>query len=320
MLILSEKEIAQAASLLKAGKVIAFPTETVYGLGASIFQPDAIADIFRVKGRPQDNPLIAHISHLDQVHQIAQEIPDLFYALADIFFPGPLTIVLRKKAHVPSIVSAGLNSIALRMPSHPIAQQLIEWVGEPIVAPSANISGKPSATCCQHVIDDFEGKIAAVIEGGKTYYGIESTVISLIDDIPVLLRPGAVSSVMIEQVIKRPVLYPSSNLESAPPPSPGMKYRHYAPKAPVSLFKDLAQLLQGVGKDPNVPKMILSREPPSCSLPASYHWFPLNASDFYARLRQADDAHYCEILICCDEQTLLDLALMNRILKASSCI
>ena len=218
--IFHESQIEEAVSLLRMGKIIAFPTETVYGLGASIFQPNAISEIFKVKGRPQDNPLIAHVSNLEQVELIAQEIPPTFYDLADRFFPGPLTVVLKKRECVPPIVSAGLQSIALRMPSHRIARKLIESLGEPIVAPSANISGTPSSTRCEHVVEDFKGKIAGVIDGGPAVYGIESTVISLIDDIPVLLRPGAVSLEQLEEVIGKPLLTPSA-LDLSTPLSPG---------------------------------------------------------------------------------------------------
>ncbi len=314
-LILTENEIAQAALLLKEGNVVAFPTETVYGLGASIFQPDAIARIFQVKGRPQDNPLIAHVSSYEQIQRIAHEIPPIFNLLAEALFPGPLTVVLKRRQDVPSIVSAGLDTIALRMPSHPIARQLIEALGEPIVAPSANISGIPSATRCSHVIDDFDGKIAAVIDGGSTQFGIESTVISLVGPIPVLLRPGAISVERIEQVIQRPVRLACASDLSAPS-SPGMKYRHYAPKTPIALFKDSVAMLNAL--ESTQPKMVLSRQPLPFAIPPACHRFALNASDFYSLLRQADANGYAEILIFCDEQTLADPALMNRILKASS--
>ncbi|MBX3720052.1 MAG: threonylcarbamoyl-AMP synthase [Parachlamydiales bacterium] len=316
--ILSEAQITEAASLLKSGSIVAFPTETVYGLGASIFQPQAISNIFKVKGRPQDNPLIAHVSSLEQVERIAQDIPDVFYSLAERFFPGPLTVVLKKNECVPSIVSAGLNSIALRMPSHPIARTLIEAVGEPIVAPSANISGTPSSTRCEHVIHDFDGKIAAVIDGGSAHYGIESTVISLIGEDPMLLRPGAVSTEQLEEVLQKKLIIPSA-LDLSTPLSPGMKYRHYAPRTPVHLFKESRLLSESVCNDPMKTRMILSREELTFDLPAACHWFALNAHDLYALLRQADSVGYQEIAIFCDELTLFDLALMNRILKAASC-
>lgn len=307
--VLTCDDLAYAADLLKRGEVVAFPTETVYGLGASIFQPQAISKIFTVKGRPSDNPLIAHVSNFQQIAQIAQDIPQVFYALAEAFFPGPLTVVLRKKSCVPHCVSAGLDSIALRMPRHPVALGLIEALGEPIVAPSANLSGKPSSILCQHVLDDFSGKIAAVIDGGKTEYGIESTVISLIHEVPVLLRPGAISVASIEkvtQVIKQPV-------QEGIPIAPGMKYRHYAPKAPITLFfnkKEFFASPKALGTS-----FVLSREP--LQLPDACQWFPLNTADFYGILRQADASNCQSISIICDEPILQNHALMNRILKAS---
>lgn len=315
--ILNEQQIQEAAFLLKNGSIVAFPTETVYGLGASIFQPEAISEIFKVKGRPQDNPLIAHVSNLEQIEQIACNIPPVFYSLAGHFFPGPLTVVLRRQKCVPSSVSAGLNSIALRMPSHPIAHRLIESLGEPIVAPSANISGTPSSTCSEHVLQDFEGKIAAVIDGGAAYYGIESTVISLMDDNPILLRPGAVNLESLEKMLQKKLIIPSA-LDLSIPRSPGMKYRHYAPCTPLELFNESHALYEVVQNDPTMSRMILSREKLPFDLPRACQWFALNAPDFYARLRQADTAGYQQISIFCDEQTGYDLALMNRILKAAS--
>ena len=316
--ILHEGQISEAVLLLKRGEIVAFPTETVYGLGASIFQPKAISEIFKVKGRPQDNPLIAHVSDLEQIEKIALDIPPVFYALSQQFFPGPLTIVLKRRSSVPSLVSAGLNSIALRMPSHPIARSLIHELGEPIVAPSANISGTPSATRCEHVIQDFHGKIAAVIDGGPARYGIESTVISLIDDHPMLLRPGAIPIQQIEEVTGKQLLVPSA-LDVSTPLSPGMKYRHYAPRTPVHLFKETRGLQDAVDQDPTLSRMVLSREKLPFKLPSSCEWFALTAPDFYALLRQADEVGYQQIVIYCDELTLYDLALMNRILKAASC-
>ncbi len=317
--IFREDQIEEAARLLRKGEIVAFPTETVYGLGACIFQPDAISQIFKVKGRPQDNPLIAHVSDLDQVEHVACEIPSVFYDLADRFFPGPLTVVLKKRDCVPAIVSAGLSSIALRMPSHPIAHKLICAAGEPLVAPSANLSGMPSSTRYEHVIEDFKGKIAGVIDGGPAHYGIESTVISLIDDVPVLLRPGAVSLSQLEDAIGKTILTPSS-LDLSTVLSPGMKYRHYAPRTPVILFKELEPLKKALEANRSSARMVLSREQLPIAFSDSSHWFSLNAPDFYALLRQADAMGYDQILIYCDETTLFDLALMNRILKAASCI
>jgi L-threonylcarbamoyladenylate synthase len=313
--LLSPTELKRAAQLLTEGSLVAFPTETVYGLGARIFNPDAIELIFKVKGRPADNPLIAHVSSLEQVNQIAEGIPDAFHLLANAFFPGPLTVVLKRKPSVPPIVSAGLGSIALRMPSHPIALKLISLVGEPLVAPSANLSGKPSATQSEHVLEDFEGKIAAVIEGGKADLGIESTVISLLGEIPILLRPGTISKEQIEQVL-------GCSVESAPKDqgpflSPGIKYRHYSPKASIKIFQTFKEVQQYLNLYPNpMHRMFLSLHPPH-SFVHGIDPFILSAREFYSLLRFADQKKYQEILILCDEELQMQIALMNRLLRAA---
>jgi L-threonylcarbamoyladenylate synthase len=297
VLILSPDQIQEAADLLRQGKLVAFPTETVYGLGAPVFNPQAIAQIFLAKGRPADNPLIAHISSLDQVPLIACDIPDDFYKLAEAFFPGPLTVVLKKRPEVPGIVSGGLKTIAVRMPRHPVAQQLIALVGEPLVAPSANISGRPSSTSVAHVIADFDQKIAAVIDGGETEYGIESTVVSLIGK-PFLLRPGAISQEQIEAVLGLELQEGTDGEKRA---SPGTRYRHYAPRAAVKLFTELAAMqdyVQGRAR----------------CLPVS----DLKASRLYALLRQADIDGYEEVAIFCSPAAFADRALMDRLLKSSS--
>lgn len=313
--LLKPDEIHRAAELLRQGKLVAFPTETVYGLGAPIFNPDAVQSIFTAKGRPSDNPLIAHIHHLDQVKEIAQDIPDFFYRLADAFFPGPLATVLKKHSSVPSVASAGLDSIAVRMPAHSIASKLLECVGEPLVAPSANLSGKPSSTQAKHVLDDFEGKIAAVIDGGKTDIGIESTVISLLGPVPVLLRPGSISQEAIESVLGC-AIEKASSLHQGPVLSPGMKYRHYAPHTPVKLFCDLSHLNAYLIDQSYRQRMFLSRL--FASLPCPVDHFTLSSKDFYSRLRHADQKNYSEILILCDEEIQKDAGLMNRLTRCAA--
>lgn len=313
--LLEPTQIERAADLLKKGQLVAFPTETVYGLGASIFNPEAIQSIFKVKGRPSDNPLIAHIHNLNQVEVIAQEIPDSFYRLESAFFPGPLATILKKRSCVPSIASAGLDSIAVRMPSHPIALRLIELVGGPLVAPSANLSGKPSSTQAKHVIDDFNGKIAAVIDGGKTDVGIESTVISLLGARPVLLRPGSITKEAIEEVLGCSIEVASFSHQE-PVLSPGMKYRHYAPRTPVKVFQnpqDLKTYLQE--QLPQAQKMLLSRFPIVLSHPIDH--FVLSAKEFYSQLRHADEMRYDEILILCDEEIQKDAGIMNRLIRSA---
>lgn len=309
-------EIEQAANLLKMGELVAFPTETVYGLGAKLFDTEAILSIFKVKGRPSDNPLIAHVSSLSQVEEIADQIPDTFYTLAKQFFPGPLTVVLKRRQNVPGIVSAGLDSIAIRMPSHPIALRLIELVGEPLVAPSANLSGKPSSTQAKHVMEDFSGKIAAVVDGGKTEMGIESTVISLLGEKPILLRPGAITKERIEEVLGYSIESVSAS-HGEPALSPGMKYRHYAPIAPIKIFETIESLKDYlVGRLSPAPTMILWNEFHKLPFPG-LDPFVLSAKEFYSLLRLADKKQYHEILVLCNQELKSDAALMNRLTKAA---
>lgn len=313
--LLSSSDISRAAELLLQGEILAFPTETVYGLGALIFLPSAIEKIFIAKGRPSDNPLIAHISNLSQLTKIAKNIPDDFFLLYKAFFPGPLTVVLQKTDEVPSLVSAGLDSIALRMPSHPLALALIEKVGQPLVAPSANISGKPSSTEFNHVLHDFDGKISAIVKGDSSEIGIESTVISLLGDVPTILRPGHITKDQIQSVLKKPVAIASSDKTEGPVLSPGMKYKHYAPDAPVQLFYSKEDLLEYLKVAPIASRMLLSSSPlgeiDSCE------FFPLSAKTLYATLRRADAKGFSEVLVYCDKVITDDKALMNRLSRSA---
>lgn len=201
--IFSEKEIHQAAHLLKQGEIVAFPTETVYGLGGCIFDEKAVEKIYVAKGRPKAKPLSAHIADLSQVEQIGEEIPKEFYLLAEKFLPGPLTLIIKKKKHIPEIVSARTNTIGIRFPDHPIAQKLILAAGMPLVAPSANLSGRPSPVSAQYVLQDLEGKIAAVVDGGRCPLGVDSTVFDLVSF--TILRQGKITKEQIEEVLGRKI-------------------------------------------------------------------------------------------------------------------
>ncbi len=286
--VLKNFDLSPAIACLKKGLPIVFPTETVYGLGAPLFSEEAVRKVFAIKGRPPDNPLIVHIAILEDVKKISDGLDADFYTLAEVFWPGPLTIVVKRHPDVPAIVSAGQPSIAIRMPSHPIARRLIEAVGEPLVAPSANLSGRPSPTRVQDVLEDLNGKIPFVIDGGECDVGIESTVISLFHPIPTLLRPGIISHEMLEEVLNRKVALPEAD---GPILSPGMKYRHYAPKAPVRLVYKKEEL-----KGP---------------------FFVPTTKNLYAELRKADRLNVSQIEIFCDETVQKDAALMNRLLRAS---
>lgn len=230
------KTIEKAGSIIKSGGLVAFPTETVYGLGANALDEKAVTKIFEAKGRPQDNPLIIHINYITDLQKYAYVQDDRVYKLLERFWPGPLTVVLKKRSIVPDIISAGLDTVAVRCPSHPIARALINSAGVPIAAPSANTSGRPSPTKASHVYSDLNGKIDMILDGGSCDIGVESTVLSLAAQAPVLLRPGGVTLEELEEVLgrvetDRAVFEKIDALRKVS--SPGMKYRHYAPRAKV---------------------------------------------------------------------------------------
>ncbi len=235
----TDESLALAARLLADGKLVAFPTETVYGLGAHALDAKAVRGIFAAKGRPADNPLIVHIHERSQLDGIC-EVNDLALRLMGTFWPGPLTIILPRKAAVPDVVTAKLDTVAVRMPSHPVAMALLRACNLPIAAPSANLSGKPSPTSAKHVFDDMDGRIPLIIDGGESDVGLESTVISLVGEKPCILRPGGVTKAMLEEVIgpvdlAGSILRPLEKGEKAL--SPGMMYKHYSPDGQVTLIE-----------------------------------------------------------------------------------
>ena len=219
--------------IIKQGGTVAFPTETVYGVGADALNSEAVRKIFIAKGRPADNPLIVHISTEAQLREIAQDIPETAFTLMNTFWPGPLTLILNKKAFIPEITTCGLDTIAVRMPNNPLALGLIEESGTPIAAPSANLSGKPSPTTAEHVIADLNGKIDAIIDGGPAIIGVESTVLDLTSEIPELLRPGGISVEEIREHVGEVLVCDS--LKGDVVKSPGMKYTHYSPETSMVL-------------------------------------------------------------------------------------
>lgn len=229
-------DFVRAGNLLKNGEVVAIPTETVYGLAASAFSPEAVGKIFKAKGRPQDNPLIVHISDFDDLAEITEEVPESAVRLAENFWPGPLTMILKKNDKIPVEVTAGLSTVAVRFPSHKYARAVIEAAGVPLAAPSANLSGKPSPTSAQHVMRDLAGKIPMIIDGGECEVGLESTVVDLTGEKPMLLRPGAVTLSELCRVLGQVAVNPKISEEvdeGEKVASPGMKYKHYSPEAPV---------------------------------------------------------------------------------------
>ncbi|WP_066296742.1 L-threonylcarbamoyladenylate synthase [Bacillus sp. FJAT-29937] len=241
----SYPQIAQAADLLKNNEVVAFPTETVYGLGGNAENSEAVAKIFAAKGRPSDNPLIIHIAEEHQLNDFAKDISDQARLLIKEFWPGPLTLIFKKKEEkLSDQATAGLSTVAVRMPDHPVALAILKKSGLPIAAPSANRSGKPSPTTAEHVWEDLNGKIAGIVDGGQTGVGVESTVLDCTEEIPVILRPGAVTKEQIEAVIGE-VSVDAALLDAGQAPkSPGMKYRHYAPDAPLYLVNGSREFIQ----------------------------------------------------------------------------
>ena len=233
-----------AADILKKGELVAIPTETVYGLAADGLNPEAVAKIFQVKGRPQDNPLILHVTGSEQIDALCHDVPQSAYLLAEKFWPGPLTMVLPARNIVPSCTTAGLPTVAVRCPDSEITRQIIALAGCPIAAPSANISGKPSTTTAQHVLHDHQGKIPLVVDGGPCRVGVESTIVDLTEDRPRLLRPGGITpeqllEVLGDLVVDKAVTAQISKDEVVK--APGMKYRHYAPQCKVIIVAGSAQ-------------------------------------------------------------------------------
>ncbi|SHE58467.1 L-threonylcarbamoyladenylate synthase [Caldanaerobius fijiensis DSM 17918] len=233
--------LREAAKYILNGGIVAFPTETVYGLGANALNPLAVRKIFEAKGRPQDNPLIVHISDIEDVYKYAQKVPDNARTLMDKFWPGPMTLVFKKKNIIPDVITAGLDSVGIRIPSHPVARAFIKECGVPIAAPSANISGKPSPTKAEHVLEDLNGKIDAIIDGGSCDVGVESTVIDVTQSVPMILRPGGITSEQIRDAIGEVAIDPTIKgevmKEDFRPRAPGMKYKHYSPEAEVYIVK-----------------------------------------------------------------------------------
>lgn len=239
MLSADESSLNEAVRLLKSGEVVAIPTETVYGLGANALDETAVRKIFAAKGRPADNPLIVHISDFEQIRPLVKEIPELAYKCAEEFWPGPLTMIMPKSDIIPQVTSGGLDSVGIRMPSHKTAREIINKCGFPIAAPSANLSGSPSPTTAGHVYNDMNGRIPAIVDGGFSAVGVESTVISFEGDSIRVLRPGFVSAEDLKEITENVIIDKGvvAQLESgAIARSPGMKYKHYAPKADITII------------------------------------------------------------------------------------
>ncbi|WP_411954082.1 L-threonylcarbamoyladenylate synthase [Alkalibacillus sp. S2W] len=325
---LNNQAIHEAAERLKQGETIAFPTETVYGLGADATNDHAVSQIFQAKGRPADNPLIAHVGSSDLIYDYVTDVSEDAEALINAFWPGPLTLILPAKSKLAENVTAGLTTVGFRMPDHPVALALLQAANIPVAAPSANRSGKPSPTAAGHVLHDLDGKIYGVLDGGMTGVGVESTVIDMTLDPPMILRPGGVTQTEIEAVIGPVNLAPSLQAEDDAPRSPGMKYKHYAPDCPIWIvnggaerMKQVAHDLQQDGK--RVGFMVSDER--AIDLDQDHVYRLGSQKDLlaitrhlYDRLRQIDNSDYEIILAEAFPKDGIGEALMNRLEKAAS--
>ncbi|MGP4106169.1 L-threonylcarbamoyladenylate synthase [Virgibacillus sp. L01] len=318
--------ISEAAALLKDGQTVAFPTETVYGLGADATNETAVSGIFEAKGRPEDNPLIAHVATKKQLTSLVSSLSPIAEKLIDAFTPGPITFVLPSNGTCAENVTAGLSTIGVRLPDHPVANKLLKECGIPIAAPSANVSGKPSPTTADHVWTDLNGKIAGLVDGGPTGVGVESTVIDCTQEIPIILRPGGITKEQLEQVVGKVMLDPALANVSEKPKAPGMKYRHYAPEVPMWLVEGSSEKMQEVINDQRVQQNrvgVMASTLTSHKLEAD-RIISLGvdiaeiAANLYDALREFKDGEIDLILCETFPETSIGEAVMNRLKKAST--
>lgn len=322
-----QNEIQQAAEIIRAGGLVAFPTETVYGLGGNALDPDASRKIYEAKGRPSDNPLIAHVASRDGFEALCEiENRETFDALSKSFIPGPITVIQKKRHFIPDTVTAGHPTLAVRFPVHTVARALIRASGVPIAAPSANLSGRPSPTKAEHVIEDLDGRVDMIIDSGECSIGVESTIIHIAGKTPKLLRPGAVTLEMLRDVlgtVECDVGILEKISEDRRPLAPGMKYRHYAPKAPVIGVRGseddvLKYLEERLGEsecgilcfDGDLPKsdrvLTLGDKSDGCA----------HAKNLFDRLRAFDKMNISKIYTRIPDEGDIGLAVVNRLLKA----
>ena len=321
-------ELTEVAEILKNGGIAAIPTETVYGLAANAYNGEAVSKVFEAKGRPTDNPMIVHISKLEEIYPLVTVFPEKARKLAEAFWPGPLTMILPKSDIVPRQVAPRLETVAVRMPSHPIARKIIELAGVPLAAPSANSSGSPSPTTAQHVLHDLDGKIDAIVDGGECDVGIESTVITLATEVPRLLRPGGITVEQLEGVLGKVDVDPAviSELEEGvAPASPGMKYKHYSPKAQVYIVEgslesfnfvidsehvdgDMALCFNGEEDDIPIPCLPFGDEEDLNS----------QAHLLFAQLRQFDELGARRVFVRAPSSEGVGLGVYNRLLRAAA--
>lgn len=326
--IIDEALLTQAAEAIQANQTVILPTETVYGLGANALSSEAVDKIFIAKGRPQDNPLIVHVSNMDMLGLCVKEIPEDASALMHAFWPGPLTLILEKSDLIPNNVSAGLNTVGVRMPDHPIALMLIELAKTPIAAPSANRSGKPSPTTAQHVIDDMHGRVDVIIAADQSRIGLESTVLDMTQIPPLILRPGGVTLSQLRTILPEVRLDPQMHQLVASPRSPGMKYTHYAPQAKMLMVRGAHdQVVKKISHLLDEHKHLKSavicanehiKDYPNqlCLNLGSLTNPAIMAAQLFTILRTCDDLELDYVITEAFEEEEMGLALMNRLKKA----
>ena len=319
----TDSQLQIAAQMIKDGLVVGIPTETVYGLGADASNEEAVRCIFAAKGRPADNPLIVHLANFSDAKKYTSNIPDLAYKLADLFCPGPLTIVLPKNDRIPLVTSGGLDTVGIRIPSHPVIHRLIELSGKPIAAPSANISKHVSPVSAEHVYHDLNGKIKLILDGGKSEGGIESTVLDCTGEIPTILRSGLVTKEQIENAVGRCGVYQMKEGEAAR--SPGMKYKHYSPDCRTQLydFNEIALAVEEYKKQTaNGVKTYIMCDNKTANIVGVENILNLGndeneiASNLYLKLREGEKIAQLIIAIAPEKQDGVMVGVMNRLTKA----
>lgn len=322
-------KIKPAGESIKQGKLVLFPTETVYGIGANALDEKAVKNIFIAKGRAQDNPLIVHIANIEMVNKLAKNIGEIEQKLMQTFWPGPFTIVLEKKPIIPQIITGGLETVAIRMPSNEIARKLIKYSGCPIAAPSANISGKPSGTLVEDIIDELDGKVDYIIDSGKALIGVESTVVRVVDDTVHILRPGKITPEDIQKLgfkvfIEKQILGECNKNEKVM--SPGIKYKHYAPKTKCLLVysKNEEKLVQKINENIQGKKAVVICKTQNIAKYNTEYKLDMGktleeiTNNIFTLLRKADKYDAEIIVVEGVEKEGLGLAIMNRLLRACS--
>lgn len=317
------EDIAEAGKILAGGGLVAFPTETVYGLGADALNPEAVGKVYAAKGRPSDNPMIVHISSKDDFAKLTPQITDDMRILADRFWPGPMTLIVNRIPEIPDVTTGGLDTVGIRMPNHPTACALIRAAGCPIAAPSANLSGKPSPTTAADVIEDLDGRVDAIICGGACQVGIESTVIDMTGEKPMILRPGYITRLDLQEALGKEVLIDPTlnkrpgkfNNEACKPKAPGMKYKHYAPAAEMLVFAGERQkVLRAISEE----KALREKDGQKvCVLVFAEGDDRTAAHDFFAKLRVCDREGADVILAAALTEEGLGFSVMNRMLKSA---